>query len=161
MATLQNGQQQTVTMVESHMSVTLTKPQKDDVVKGYAVEAAEDALEDVNSIIGNTRMVEYAGSSMTSTEKENTGADKIIDNFWSLYIGANSLVIHEGVSHNLIFNKGSVWHIPGANPNESDFEDIVNLIHRKIAEAYVDVNGNASQRTTATNYYTTKLATFS
>jgi hypothetical protein len=157
---LANGQQQTVTMVESHMSTTLTSVQKIKVVKDYTVDSIDDALTDVGGIIGGTRLASYNPSTITGTEKTTIGADKIHSVLYDQYIKSGSGVIHEGTVGNLVFCKGTIYHIPAASPNTDDFTDIVDLIHRKIADNYVDDHGTASQKVTATNYYTTKLTSF-
>ena len=127
------------------------------MVSDHLYNAMSTVIDDIDSVLGNTRMVSYVASSMTAQQKTDLGLMKIPSELRDAYTRAGSAVMHNGTSENLWFHNGNVYKISA----KDDFEDAVALVHTRIAYLYINTNGSAAEATTALGNYNTELSNLS
>jgi len=127
-------------------------------VKDHLYDAMTTVIDDIDSVLGNTRMVSYNGSSLTAQQKTDLGIDKLASTALAdAYLRAGSAVIHNGSVENLWFHNGTVYKISA----KADFEDANSLVYTRMAYLYINTNGDASEATTALGNYNTELGNLS
>ena len=114
-------------------------------------------IDDIDGVLGSTRMKPYVAASLTTEEKTDLGIDKIHQPLVPAYLRAGSSIIHNGSVDNLWFHNGNVYKISA----KADFEAANSLVHTRMAYLYTNTNGDASEATTALGNYTTELGTLS
>ncbi|QDP45746.1 MAG: hypothetical protein Unbinned5179contig1000_33 [Prokaryotic dsDNA virus sp.] len=127
------------------------------MVSDHLYNAMSTVIDDIDSVLGNTRMVPYVASSMTAQQKTDLGLMKIPSELRDAYTRAGSAVMHNGTSENLWFHNGNVYKISA----KDDFEDAVALVHTRIAYLYINTNGDSAEATTALGNYNTELSNLS
>jgi len=127
------------------------------MVEDHLYSAMTTVIDDIDSVLGNTRMVSYTGSGLTAQQKTDLGIDKIHQELVPAYLRAGSAVIHNGSVENLWFHNGTVYKISA----KDDFEDANSLVHTRIAYLYINTNGSAAEATTALGNYNTELGNLS
>jgi len=127
------------------------------MVKDHLYNAMGTVIDDIDSVLGNTRMVAYT-SGLTSQQKTDLGIDKLAStSLADAYLRAGSSIIHNGSVENLWFHNGNVYKISA----KADFEAANSLIHTRMAYLYINTNGDSSEATTALGNYTTELGNLS
>ena len=117
----------------------LTEEQKKTFLKTYAPDSIATTRADFITAVGGSRAVSYTIATMTSGEKTSTGFDKMAPAFITMFSAAGSNCVHEGSVGDFIIEAGTkLYHIVGANPNESDFIDYKKLLEYHMAYSYVN-----------------------
>ena len=127
-------------------------------VKDHLYNAMATVIDDIDSVLGNTRMVSYTGSGLTAQQKTDLGIDKLASTeLADAYLRAGSSVVHNGSVENLWFHNGTVYKISA----KADFEDANSLVYTRMAYLYINTNGSAAEATTALGNYNTELGNLS
>ena len=156
---MRNVLEQAITKVGEHKSsgqASLgqfeTQEQKDNFIATYAPTAIPSVRADFStSVDGSPRIAGYTGAGMNVITRSSLGGNKIADELWASYVRDGSYVVHEG-TENLIFDDGTVYHVPCTGGNTLDFEKYKKLLERRLAYLYIaatDLAGGNGQSTSA------------
>ena len=140
-------------MGPSELSATELK----SLVKDHLYAAMSTVIDDIDSILGSTRMKPYVASGVTSPEKTTLGITLLPDDIYNAYKRAGSAVMHNGSIENVWYHNGNIYKISA----KADFEAANSLVHTRMAYLYINANGSAGEATTALGNYTTELGTLS
>ena len=117
---------------------------RDTLVETYGEASCVQCVSDCLSEWGSSRVVTYTYSSMTFSEKQNSGMLRINSRLLTAYTHSSSIIVHEGDVGKLVFVKGVVYHIVSGGNNSDDFTKFQNLLERHIAYKYIDGASNST-----------------
>ena len=123
----------------------------------HLYDAMTTVIDDIDSVLGNTRMEAFVAANLTSQQKTDLGLMKLPTNLRNAYTRAGSAVMHVGADDNLWFHNGNIYKISA----KDDFEDAASLVHTRMAYLYINTNGDSAEATTALGNYNTELGNLS